>query len=287
MLANVIYSKIPVVGGIYAPFASGVSKHPLDSQNGTLYSAAHGLGSFLTPVDPTSFPSLTRASPRQSSSCSPTPYSASLPLLKPVAPFSEEAPKGCLFAAEWGKDRKDKPNGNLTKKVNSMWNMACEIGGRQGKGGKALLALFWCSTALTLRFRDGPRSPVNGVGRARHGIRCNRRSRYLLGSRVLGVGYLVFMRFCVVLTVVACSHFILKSAGSCILQEAGGFVYSAHPPLEDSADKPLPGADLGSRLYLAIRPCSGTPEETPRQMQDRVAREVWKRVEAMDYQRPT
>lgn len=27
-------------------------------------------------------------------------------------------------------------DGNLTKKVNSMWNMACEIGGRGGKGGK-------------------------------------------------------------------------------------------------------------------------------------------------------
>jgi myo-inositol-1(or 4)-monophosphatase len=131
-----VSSKQPVVGAVYAPFVSGVSSHPQDSQNGTLYSGATGLGSFLTPVDPTSFPTLVAAQSRISQICAPTQYSARLPLLKPAGVIPPEAPKGCLFAAEWGKDRKDRPDGNLTKKVNSMWNMACEVGGRNGKGGE-------------------------------------------------------------------------------------------------------------------------------------------------------
>lgn len=64
-------------------------------------------------------------------------------------------------------------------------------------------------------------------------------------------------------------------------------MYSAQPPHDDEAGKPLPTADLGGRLYLAIRPCSGTENETAREAQDRVAREVWRRVERMDYKRPT
>lgn len=142
------FSKKPVVGAIYAPFTPGISSHPQDSQNGTLYSAADGLGSFLTQVNPENFPSLLNPSSRSQSTrtdrnntCSPTEYSARLPLLKPPGPFPIEAPKSCLFAAEWGKDRRDKLDGNLTKKVNSMWNMACEIGGRGGKGGKYLLSI--------------------------------------------------------------------------------------------------------------------------------------------------
>lgn len=76
-------------------------------------------------------------------------------------------------------------------------------------------------------------------------------------------------------------------AGTCILNEAGGFMYSAQPPENDQHDTPLPAADLGSRLYLAIRPCSGTEQESSKQAQDRVAGEIWKRVERMDYKRPT
>lgn len=64
-------------------------------------------------------------------------------------------------------------------------------------------------------------------------------------------------------------------------------MYSAQPPEDDKPDAPLPAADLGGRLYLAIRPCSGTEIETARQAQDRVAREIWRRVERMDYKRPT
>lgn len=59
-----------------------------------------------------------------------------LPLIRdPVPPMPENAPKGCIFSCEWGKDRKDRPEGNLSRKVESFVNMATEIGGRGGKGG--------------------------------------------------------------------------------------------------------------------------------------------------------
>lgn len=53
----------------------------------------------------------------------------------PVPPLPESAPKGCVFSCEWGKDRRDLPDGNLHRKVNSFITMATELGGRQGKGG--------------------------------------------------------------------------------------------------------------------------------------------------------
>jgi myo-inositol-1(or 4)-monophosphatase len=134
-LTHACHRKKPVVGVIYAPFASGLSSHPNDSYFGTLYSGAHGLGSFVTNVTPDSFADLVKPRRRQQQTCSPTKYSVSLPLLRPVPPLSQEAPKGCLFMAEWGKDRRDSLNSNLTRKVNSMWNMACETGGRQDRGG--------------------------------------------------------------------------------------------------------------------------------------------------------
>lgn len=59
-----------------------------------------------------------------------------LPLLRnPIPPLPENAPKGCIFSCEWGKDRRDIPDGNLHRKVESFINMATEIGGRDGKGG--------------------------------------------------------------------------------------------------------------------------------------------------------
>jgi myo-inositol-1(or 4)-monophosphatase len=59
-----------------------------------------------------------------------------LPLMRdPVPPLPAQAPKGCIFSCEWGKDRKDRPDGNLARKVESFVNMATEIGGRDGKGG--------------------------------------------------------------------------------------------------------------------------------------------------------
>ncbi len=53
----------------------------------------------------------------------------------PVPALGKQAPKGCIFSCEWGKDRKDVQGGNMRRKIESFVNMAAEIGGRGGKGG--------------------------------------------------------------------------------------------------------------------------------------------------------
>ena len=59
-----------------------------------------------------------------------------LPLVNnPPAILKKDAPKGCIFSCEWGKDRRDLQGGNMYRKVGSFMNMAAEIGGRGGKGG--------------------------------------------------------------------------------------------------------------------------------------------------------
>ena len=59
-----------------------------------------------------------------------------LPLVRsPVPPMPADAPSGCTFACEWGKDRRDTPEGNLMRKIDSFVNMAAERRGRGGKGG--------------------------------------------------------------------------------------------------------------------------------------------------------
>jgi len=74
------------------------------------------------------------------------------------------------------------------------------------------------------------------------------------------------------------------AAGIIILSEAGGITFSANPPKDISQELPL--ADLNSRLYLCLRPCSAAKSETPRQAQERVAKEIWARVERLDYPTP-
>lgn len=69
-------------------------------------------------------------------------------------------------------------------------------------------------------------------------------------------------------------------------------MYSAQPPdgldlaKDEGNHEVLPTANLGGRLYLAIRPCADTEGETAKEAQDRVAKAVWSRVERMDYRRP-
>ena len=88
-----------VIGVIYAPMLS------------QLFSSCRGRGAWLNEI--------TR-----------------LPLLRnPIPPLPDNAPKGCIFSCEWGKDRRDTPDGNMARKVESFMNMACELGGRGGKGG--------------------------------------------------------------------------------------------------------------------------------------------------------
>ncbi|KAF4635976.1 hypothetical protein G7Y89_g2104 [Cudoniella acicularis] len=96
---------IPIVGVIYQPV--------LD----TTYSALVGYGAWQDD----SHPHKTRKS---------------LPLVNtPKQVLPANAPKGCIFSCEWGKDRRDTEGGNMWRKVNSFVNMAAEIGGRGGKGG--------------------------------------------------------------------------------------------------------------------------------------------------------
>lgn len=91
----------PVVGVVHAPFL------------GQLFSARRGRGAWLNETQ-------------------------RLPLVagQPVPP---QAPKGCVFSCEWGKDRRDPDqeggSSNLGRKVESFVNMAVEVGGRGGKGG--------------------------------------------------------------------------------------------------------------------------------------------------------
>lgn len=75
------------------------------------------------------------------------------------------------------------------------------------------------------------------------------------------------------------------AAGICLLKEAGGLVTSANPP-NDPSTAPVLDAHLGSRLYLALRPAGDSATETGRQTQERTVREVWRRVQQLDYNRP-
>lgn len=59
-----------------------------------------------------------------------------LPVIRqPVPPLPANAPSGCTFACEWGKDRRDTADGNLLRKVESFVTMVAERMGRGGKGG--------------------------------------------------------------------------------------------------------------------------------------------------------
>ena len=208
-IALVLNGK-PVIGVINAPLLNQV------------FSACQGRGAWLNGTTP-------------------------LPLLgKAIPPLPANAPGKCIFACEWGKDRRDIPEGNLHRKVNSFMNMAAEVGGRGGKGGMV------------------------------HGVRS-------LGSATLDLAYTAMGSFDIWWEG-GCWEWDV-AAGICLLEEAGGLVTTANPPAgPDSA--PIEDAKLGGRLYLAIRPAGNGPQESARQSQERTVREVWKRVLRLDYSRP-
>lgn len=60
-----------------------------------------------------------------------------LPIIRnpSIPPLPATAPSKCIFACEWGKDRRDIPDGNLARKIESFVNLASERGSRGGKGG--------------------------------------------------------------------------------------------------------------------------------------------------------
>ncbi|KAI6827198.1 hypothetical protein KC332_g7833 [Hortaea werneckii] len=170
-----------------------------------------------------------------------------LPLIRnPVPPMPADAPKGCVFSCEWGKDRKDRPDGNLHRKIESFLNMAGEIGGRDGKGGMV------------------------------HGVRS-------LGSATMDLAY-VAMGASDIWWEGGCWEWDV-AAGICIVKEAGGLVTTANPP-ENPLTARIEEARLGSRLYLAIRPAGDSQSECSREGQERTVREVWRRVRRLDYSRP-
>ncbi|OAL45305.1 inositol monophosphatase [Pyrenochaeta sp. DS3sAY3a] len=170
-----------------------------------------------------------------------------LPLFRnPVPPMPANAPSGCVFSCEWGKDRRDIPDGNLHRKIESFVNMAAEIGGRNGRGGMV------------------------------HGVRS-------LGSATLDLAYIAMGSFDIWWEG-GCWEWDV-AAGIAILQEAGGLVTTANPP-ENEATCPIEDVRLGSRLYLAIRPAGPSENESGREGQERTVREVWRRVRNLDYSRP-
>ncbi|GAA5897606.1 hypothetical protein JCM8208_000208 [Rhodotorula glutinis] len=273
-------NKVPVVGAIFAPLLSGL--HPTNASGG-LYSGAKGLGAWSTPVsfpyDPSclsspssaSAPSGSAAQQQQqqqqngsassSSSTStssprhkldkpqPWPHAVPLPYIPPQ-PIPADAPKGCLFTAEWGKSRSDAPGSALVKKSTSFVNMAAEVGGRGGKGGMV------------------------------HGVRS-------LGSAALDLVY-VATGAVDIFWEGGCWEWDV-CAGMIIIAEAGGRVVPSQPPTAAHLSDPslaIPDAGIGSRLYLAVRACAGTDDETDREAQDRLVREVWRRTERLDYVRP-
>lgn len=192
----------------------------------TLFSGVQGRGAYI------SFLPSSQSSP--SFSWPPTPDSTQLPYVQPAAPLPVDAPRQCIFCAEWGKDRRPEETSNLSKKMRSFKQLA--------------------------------------VGMV-HGVRS-------LGSAALDVAYVATGALDIFWECGAWEWDV--AAGVAILQEAGGMVVSANPPPDLTDISPLPPVNLGSRLYLCIRACSGTPEETAKQQQERVARAVWAATERIE-----
>jgi myo-inositol-1(or 4)-monophosphatase len=199
-----VLNNRPIIGVVYAPLLN------------QLFTACAGQGAWLN-------------------------ESTRLPLLgKGIPPLPREAPGKCIFACEWGKDRRDVPGGTLQRKVESFVNMASE------KGGMV------------------------------HGVRS-------LGSATLDLAY-VAMGSVDIWWEGGCWEWDV-AAGICLLQEAGGLITTANPP-DDVEGAVIEDANLGGRLYLAVRPAGDGDGETGRQSQERLVRETWRRVNKLDYSRP-
>ncbi|EFY89349.1 inositol monophosphatase [Metarhizium acridum CQMa 102] len=154
-----------------------------------------------------------------------------MPLVRnPIPPLPKAAPSGCTFACEWGKDRREIPEGNLNRKVHSFVTMAMERNGRGGQGGMV------------------------------HGVRS-------LGSATMDLAYTA-MGSIDIWWEGGCWEWDV-AAGIAILEEAGGLVTTANPP-HDYKKAAIPQVELGGRLYLAIRPTGSTDTETGLEAQHRV-----------------
>ncbi|KAJ5122436.1 uncharacterized protein N7443_002540 [Penicillium atrosanguineum] len=168
-----IVNHRPVIGVIYQPFQD------------QLFSACSGRGAWLNET-------------RQ------------LPLIRnpSIPPMPPNAPAQCIFSCEWGKDRRDIPDGNLSRKIESFVNLASELGSRGGKGGMV------------------------------HGVRS-------LGSATLDLAYTAMGSFDIWWEG-GCWEWDV-AAGVAILLEAGGLVTTANPPENIETDA-IEDVRLGSRL---------------------------------------
>ncbi|EKG20713.1 Inositol monophosphatase [Macrophomina phaseolina MS6] len=250
-----VHKHLPTIGVIYAPFLN------------QLFTACRGRGAWLN-------------------------ESQQLPLIRnPIAPMPAQSPSGCVFSCEWGKDRRDRPEGNMHRKVESFVNMAAEVGGREGKGGAGFSLLLACTSATPAQLRADWGSLTTGENArkeeeeeenavAEHDLLTTPHQR----SATLDLAYTAMGSFDIWWEG-GCWEWDV-AAGICILQEAGGLVTTANPP-KDPATAPIEDVRLGSRLYLAIRPAGPSETgESGRQGQERTVREVWRRVRHLDYTRP-
>lgn len=111
-----------------------------------------------------------------------------LPLIRnPIPPMPNNAPSGCTFSCEWGKDRRDIPDGNMMRKIESFTNMALEPSARGGKGGMV----------HGVRSLGRYVTPPTHLDLADSSPQCNPRSRihrdgvlrYMVGRWMLGMVY--------------------------------------------------------------------------------------------------
>ncbi|KAF2672731.1 inositol monophosphatase [Microthyrium microscopicum] len=199
----------PTIGVIYAPMIN------------QLFSACVGKGAWLN-------------------------ESQRLPLMRePIPELPKNAPGGCIFSCEFGKQRKDGPNSNFRKKIESFVSIASDKRETEKEGGMA------------------------------HGVRC-------LGSAAMDLAYTALGAFDIWWEG-GCWEWDV-AAGICILQEAGGLVTTGTPPGND-LNIEISEVGLGSRMYLAIRPAGPSEEETGSEGQERVVKAIWKLVNTLDYPR--
>lgn len=258
-----------LVGAIYAPMMGSI---------GTLWTGARGHGSYLG--YPVRLPS--KSNRQVDHGCSLSSLKAtssaaaswdddieemqSLPAQRlPLSSkgLSPTAPSGILLASEWGKDRRTKldqkgQEGNLSNKMNTFINLVAND----------------C-------FRDS-NSPEDENVRYLHGLRSTGSSALDLAFVAQGSVDVVWEGGCWEWDV---------CGGIAIILESGGLITDSNPPKSKTSPfwksgTRLPGAQLGARRFLAIRASAATSnQESSLEAQERVAREIWKRTDGLNYLR--
>ena len=106
----------PVIGVIYAPMLN------------QLFSSCIGRGAWLN--ESTCLPLVRNAKGTATNNKSDN-YG--------IPPMPQNAPSKCIFSCEWGKDRRNVPEGNLRRKISSFVNMAAEKGGENADGLRGMV----------------------------------------------------------------------------------------------------------------------------------------------------